>query len=502
VPASLLVQSARRLRVVALLYALVFGLSNPLPALLFSDERALFLASPRRWAPAAASIAMALVVALLTRHALLSQRHVVTLGLVFEVVGSFGIATAQYLDPSRYVTSAPWSGLSWVAVWMLSVTVILPSPPRHALAAALASATAVPLVTAYAVAGASAPVLSSPRFFLLVVLPYLLVVLIAYVGARLVYHLGTELQRALDVGAYRLIEPLGMGGMGEVWRAQHRLLARPAAVKVIRPAVLGGSSPERWATLHVRFEREARATSRLRSPHTIDLYDFGVAEDGAFYYVMELLEGFDLATLVERFGPVPPARAAHLLAQVCHSLAEAHAEGLVHRDIKPANVVVCRYGRDVDFVKVLDFGLVTSTREAADGHTAASALAAAGGTPAFMAPEQALAADVVDGRADIYSVGCLGYWLVTGQVVFAAPTPLATIVAHTQEAPAPPSRRTELMVPEGFDRLILACLAKHPDDRPRDAEALAAGFLSLPLRNDWPVSAARQWWDLHAPPRA
>jgi eukaryotic-like serine/threonine-protein kinase len=316
-PAELLAESARRLRIVALLYAFVFFMSDPLQAILFSDERARFLTMPIRWAPSTISIATALVVAALTWNRRVAVETLLMLGLVFEVVGSFGIAAAQFLDASRYAGDSPWVGLSWVAVWMSSFTVIIPSPPRRALAAALASAASVPLMVGFVIAMNLTPVRLSPlRFFFVFVLPYLLVVLIAYVGARVVYKLGTELNRARELGSYQLVERLGEGGMGEVWRAKHRFLARPAAIKLMRPEMLGGSSVERQS-LSMRFEREAQATASMRSPHTIELYDFGVADDGSFYYVMEFLDGFDLQALIDQFGPIPPERTVHLLTQVC-----------------------------------------------------------------------------------------------------------------------------------------------------------------------------------------
>jgi serine/threonine-protein kinase len=478
----------------------VFFMSNPFTAILFPDERVEFLSSILRWGPSAASISAALVVAALTWNRRIAIETVLIVGLLFEVVGSFGIAAAQYLDVNRYATAPPWGGLSWVAVWMLGFTVMIPSPPRWALLAALASASAVPTVVALAIVADPGPIGVSPlRFFLLVVLPYLLVVLIAYVGARLVYRLGTELKRARELGAYRLVERLGEGGMGEVWRAQHRLLARPAAVKLMRPEVRD-ADPNRQAELHARFEREAQATSSLRSPHTIQLYDFGVADDGAFYYVMELLDGFDLQSLIERFGPIPPARAVHLLRQVCHSLAEAHAEGLIHRDIKPANVYVCRYGREVDFVKVLDFGLVKPVAERRPdvGITANHTV---GGTPAFMSPEQVLGTEAIDGRSDIYAFGCLGYWLLTGQTVFTGRTAMEAVVQHTQAKPVPPSERTELEIPDALDRLILTCLEKSPDDRPATADAVAERLSAIVTRAEWTPEDARRWWDVHHPAR-
>ena len=498
-PPELLAQSARRLRIVALLYAFVFFMSDPLQAILFADERAAFLSSLLRWVPSTISISIALLVAVLTGNRRISFEALLTLGLVFEVVASFGIAAAQYLDPSRYIDAPPWAGLSWVAVWMASFTVIIPSPPRRALAAAFASAASVPLVVGFVIFTGLAPIeISALRFFVLLVLPYLLVVLIAYVGARVVYNLGTELKRAQELGSYQLVERLGEGGMGEVWRAKHRFLARPAAIKLMRPETLGGTGLQR-EMLRSRFEREAQATASMRSPHTIELYDFGVAEDGSFFYVMEFLDGFDLQVLIDRFGPIPVERAVHLLMQVCESLAEAHAEGLIHRDVKPANVYVCRYGRDVDFVKVLDFGLVKSQNETTGGAAHLTQNQAIGGTPSFMSPEQVLSGGELDGRSDIYSIGCLGYWLVTGRLVFTGRTVMETLLQHTQATPVPPSQRTELPIPDAFDQLILDCLAKNPDDRPATADVLAQRLAAVQTSSVWTREQAHQWWGMHHP---
>jgi serine/threonine-protein kinase len=498
-PPKLLAQSARRLRVLALQYAFVFFMSDPLVAIVFADQRAAFLRSPLRWAPSLVSIVSALTVAGLTARRRISLAALLDIGLIFEIIGSFGIAAAQYLDPSRYVEGPPWAGLSWVAVWMIGYTIVVPSRPGRALAAALASASSVPIVLGIAMSQGFVPFHLSPlQFVFAVIVPYLLVVGVAYIGARIVYSLGAELKRAQELGSYQLVERLGQGGMGEVWRARHRLLARPAAIKLIRPAVLGGSSFERQSQLRMRFEREAQATASLRSPHTIALYDFGVADDGSFYYVMELLDGFDLETLVNRFGPVEVERAIRVLLQICDSLGEAHAQGLIHRDIKPANVYLCRYGRDVDFVKVLDFGLVktggaehqTEVNLTRDHHP--------GGTPAFMAPEQVLGHDPVDARSDIYAVGCLAYWLVTGQLVFSGRTAMETMLQHVQNQPVPPSQRTELRVPEALDQLILSCLAKNPNDRPASVDVLAARLRQVETV-EWPSALVRTWWDTHRP---
>jgi serine/threonine-protein kinase len=285
--------------------------------------------------------------------------------------------------------------------------------------------------------------------------------------------------------------------MGEVWRAEHRLLTRPAAIKLIRPDSDDAPGSRRHEEMRARFSREAQSTASMRSPHTIEVYDFGTAGDGTFYYVMELLEGFTMEALVERFGPLPAERVIHLMSQVCMSLGEAHEEGLIHRDIKPANVFVCRYGRQVDFVKVLDFGMVKTRSESME--TQLTGEQAVLGTPAFMAPEQVLGNRVVDGRADLYAAGCLAYWLLTGQLVFTGSTAMEVMLQHAHEAPVPPSMRTELAIPPGLDDLVLACLAKDPAKRPASAEHLAEALASIPGASPWTTQAARDWWDRHQP---
>lgn len=216
---------------------------------------------------------------------------------------------------------------------------------------------------------------------------------------------------------------------------------------------------------------------------------------------MELLDGFDLETLVKRFGPVPAERAIKLLIQVCHSLGEAHSRGLIHRDIKPANVYACRYGRDVDFVKVLDFGMVKSQRDGDDALTKLTVGDALCGTPAFMAPEQVIGNRLVDARTDLYGVGCLAYWLVTGQLVFTGQKTMQVLMQHAQAVPVPPSARSEMEVPPVLDDIILACLAKNPDERPASADALAEALASIVTGSPWTRERAQQWWDVHHPQR-
>ena len=308
-------------------------------------------------------------------------------------------------------------------------------------------------------------------------------------------------RRAREFGSYRLVKLLGRGGMGEVWRAEHHLLARPAAIKLIRAEKLGSVGQEmdggeaRRATLR-RFAREAQATALLHSAHTIQLYDFGVSDVGVFYYVMELLDGFDLDTLVDRFGPLPWSRAVHLLRQVCDSLAEAHLQGLIHRDIKPANIYVCRYGRDADFVKVLDFGLVKSHRENEAPDASATGHGEFMGTPSCMAPEQVVTDRPVDGRADIYALGCVAYWLLTGKDVFDGSTAFEVMAHHLHTLPAPPSKRTDQPVPPALDAVILACLEKNPSSRPQTADELARE-LERCAGDAWSPQLAQTWWEEH-----
>jgi hypothetical protein len=503
-PADVLAQSARRLRVLCLLYAFVFFMSRFFTALFFPEGRADLLSGPAEWAPGAVAIAVALVVAALTRIPQIPLPWVMHIGLGFEVVGSYGIAAAEFSDPSTIDFNTRFLGLSWVAVWTLLYAVVVPNRPRRTAVAALASVSAVPVVIGLVVATHPTPGVTFTKFFFGLVFPYLLVAMMAYVGSRVLYSLGEEVARARELGGYRLVERLGAGGMGEVWRAEHYVLARPAAIKLVRPEALGASEPARRREAQERFEREAQATAMMRSPHTVELYDFGMANDGTFYYVMELLDGFDFEALVQRFGPVPAERVVHYLTQLCHSLGEAHGEGLIHRDIKPANVFVCRYGREVDFVKVLDFGMVKSQREGRVEETQLTADHAVLGTPAFMAPEQVLGHRPVDGRTDLYAVGCLAYWLIAGRPVFEGGTAMEVMMQHAQAAPSTPSAHTELQVPEALDRLVLDCLAKDPEDRPATADLLAERLGAIELPSAWTASRAREWWDRHHPaaPRA
>jgi serine/threonine-protein kinase len=502
-PPDLLAEAVERLRVSALLYALAYFLAGFLPALVAPESRARLVDDPAQWAPRVLSIGAALALAWLLSRRGLSARLKLYAGLGFEVLGSLGIAVVEYqsvISPIIQRDSRSGGfGLSWVAAFVLLFSVVVPLPPRIMLVSTALSVATVPLVYAAGVALGSNPPLGPGEFFFALVFPYFVILVMSYVGSRTVYRLGAEVREARELGSYRLVRRLGEGGMGEVWRAQHRMLARPAAIKLIRPEVLGARDAGSRDLLLRRFEREAQATALMLSPHTIALYDFGVADDGTFYYVSELLDGFDLDQLVRQFGPVPAERAVHFLRQVCASLGEAHEAGLIHRDVKPANLYVCRYGRQVDFIKVLDFGLVKRGPEPDAGAGELTADGGPSGTPAYMSPEQALTEQRVDARSDLYAVGCVAYWLLTGTLVFRGTTTMETIVMHVNREPEPPSRRTGLPIPAELEAIVLACLAKKPEDRPQTAEQLAERLAAVPLGQEWTGERAREWWDRHRP---
>jgi len=332
-------------------------------------------------------------------------------------------------------------------------------------------------------------------------IPVLICVGVAWAISYRVFLLARDVSKARRLGSYQLSERIGAGGMGEVWRARHKLLARPAAVKLIRPESLGKNGDTASAsTVLRRFEREAQATAMLTSPHSIVLYDFGVADDGMFYYVMELLEGRDLKTLVQESGPVPPERAVHFLRAVCDSLADAHHRGLIHRDVKPANIFTCRRGRDLDFIKVLDFGLVKTLTQEGETLSQLTGTNATSGTPGFMAPEMVTGESPVDGRADLYALGCVGYWLLSGQLVFDGKSPMAILVQHVREEPPALKSRTEIDVPPRLEEILRMCLAKDPAERPATAHELGRMLsevaATLPA---WTDDRAEKWWRTNLP---
>ena len=492
-PPELMAEAAWRLGWVGLLYSagVFFGYFGRRAVLTWSGT----LEAGWRAGDAisAAAAVMGIAVYLVARHSALRPARVVDLGLAFQVAGAFGIAAGGYWSGSPPLASTALTMVPTECVWIIVYPLVVPNAPAKVLVSSLLAASMRPAAIA-AASVVSRSVIVAPATLASFLLSDYLAALVAYAVARIVHRSNVRLKHAREIGSYELLEPIGEGGMGEVWRARHRLLARPAALKLIRKDVLGSSQRSRDAMVQ-RFEREARDTARLGSTHTIDIYDFGVTETGDFYYVMELLDGISLERFVELFGPMEPARTVHLISQVCHSLGEAHALGLVHRDIKPANIFMCRLGPDYDFIKVLDFGLVKHLDKRAGQMLTVEGTTA--GTPEYMAPEIALGRTDADGRADLYSLGCVAYFLLTGQPVFSGDSAIATALAHVNEPPAPPSARSEFQIPPELDAVIVQCLSKNPSDRPSTAADLSCRLLGTEPRDAWTEDAARAWWELH-----
>ncbi len=297
--------------------------------------------------------------------------------------------------------------------------------------------------------------------------------------------------RTREADMYRLVDKIGAGGMGEIWRAQHRRLSRTAAIKLIRPDLLGNDRESVAATI-CRFELEAKSTAQLRSPNTVEVYDFGTTQNGTFYYVMEYLDGLDLAQLVDQFGPLPAARAIYLLEQVCQSLGDAHDNRLIHRDVKPANIFASRMGTAYDHVKVLDFGLARPIEQTDVGGISEPDRVL--GTPGYMAPELVTDSGQVDARVDVYAVGCVGYFLLTGDMVFDAENAMAMAIAHATEEPSSPTQSTDNPVPADLETIVMRCLAKRPDDRYADCHELARALRGCAAHGEWTSEHARAWW--------
>ncbi len=510
-PPDVLRDASRRLGWAALVYSVTFFLAffgssyffhgGPLGDAVVApmDQKNMLLPT----IVAAVSIAMGVAVFVLSRYSRMAPAKLLDLGLAFAVIGALGISMSELWNAfpvwrEDVFGTVNYMGIPWECAWIIAFPVLAPNTPTKTLLASLAAASMGFVTVALSRAfGPMSPDVPMSVFVVYFAFSTYLCAGIAYVASRVIYRYGKHLSEAREIGSYQLEKPLGHGGMGEVWVAWHRLLARPAALKLMRPEVLV-SRVDR-TTIVRRFEREARATAALKSKHTVDIYDFGTTEDGNFYYVMELLDGLDLSELVDRFGALPAGRVIYLLRQACHSLGDAHDAGLVHRDMKPSNLLTCHLGPDYDFVKVLDFGLVAlrgthfgdATELTVEGQTA--------GTPAFMPPEVARGAADIDRRADIYALGCVAYWLMTGQRLFSDDSPLAVIAHHLQTAPIPPSRRSELDVPADLEQVVLSCLEKDRALRPNDAWELEMRLAACDSAATWDEGKAREWWKIHLP---
>jgi serine/threonine-protein kinase len=485
---SLLQTAVTRLGQIGLFGALSF-LSYVLWALLLGRAR---VGSSFGTALGVALAGVALSVALLgvTRLRKIPPQNVADLGNVYLFLTCLLLGVLRHSQPSS--SGELLRQVSPVVIPLLAYGALIPTVPGKALVIMLFGAAMDPLGLMLMRAHTH----YDARELVVVLASPLVAALVAQQVSKVVHHLTEGIVKAREVGSYKLVERLGVGGMAEVWRANHRMLRRPAAIKLIRPKVLIDHGPADSERLLRLFTREVRTTASLRSPHTIQIYDFGITQEGAFYYVMELLDGIDLMTLVERYGPQPAERVASLMRQVCHSLREAHARAFVHRDIKPANVLVCAVGGDFDFVKVLDFGLVL------DRHLTSEELEDEKqfvGTPAVMAPEMLRFQAPVDARADLYALGCVGYWLLTGKRVFEAQTRADMLVMHAHQKPVPPSKRLDRPIHPGLEALVMQCLEKNPNKRPQTAHELSEALGALQFPHAWTDERAALWWKQNRP---
>lgn len=309
---------------------------------------------------------------------------------------------------------------------------------------------------------------------------------LAVYSSFLVNSLRAELHHARKFGQYQLRRKIGSGGMGEVYLAEHSLLKRPCALKLIRPEA--GADPLALA----RFEREVQSSAKLAHHNTIEIYDFGHSDDGTFYYVMEFLHGMSLADMVNEYGPLPPGRVIYLFRQACTGLAEAHGLGLVHRDLKPGNLFIAVLGGESDVAKVLDFGLVKITES--PGATTLTAELTVSGTPLYMAPEQAAADRSLDARADIYALGAMMYHALTGRPPFQGDNPFDVMIAHARDPVVPPSE-VRPGIPEDLEQVVLRCLAKKPADRYPTVKALKEALAACSSASEWGPNRADAWWE-------
>lgn len=440
---------------------------------------------------AGVSVLISLLLFFYARRGDRDPRGILNLGQGYMVFTALALGLTFHWAPmSASQSVAPV--ISWIGAVVLMFAAVVPSTPARTFVAGFIAVSMSPIAMWIARARGLWN-FDSPFDALLMHYPDYLLLGVAVVISHVVTGLGQQVARAREMGSYQLGELLGKGGMGEVYHARHRMLARPAAIKLIRPEVIGGSDPAAAQLATTRFRREAETAASLRSPHTVELYDFGVTDDQTLYFVMELLEGLTLESLVRRHGPLPPGRVVHILRQVCASLEEAHVRGLVHRDIKPANIHLGRVGLVDDFVKVLDFGLVKPISDTSIEHSLATQAGLVIGTPGYMAPEMALSG-TVDGRADVYSLGCVAYYLLAGVQVFEGETVMQVFAQHLQAVPTPPSQRGPHSVPPALEQIVLSCLAKKPDDRPQTAAELDRRLAIADVKL-WTDAEARQWWE-------
>jgi eukaryotic-like serine/threonine-protein kinase len=375
-----------------------------------------------------------------------------------------------------------------IAHFTMMRAVIVPSSPARTLIVAIVLVVPVAVVTYGYYVSAARRDLPPPWVYTLVLCAWgTASTVMSTLASYTIFGLRQRVREATKLGQYTLEQKIGEGGMGIVYRARHAMLRRPTAVKLLPPERAGEQNL-------ARFEREVQLTSLLTHPNTIAIYDYGRTPDGVFYYAMEYLDGIDLEELVERDGPQTPGCVVHILEQVAGALAEAHAARLIHRDIKPANVLLCERGGAPGVAKVVDFGLVKYDRPESPTNPALSTVNAIMGTPLYLSPEAIAQPAAIDARSDLYSLGALAYFLLTGQHVFDAPTVVEVCGHHLHTAPTPPSERLGRPLPADLERVVLACLEKNPERRPQTASELGSLLAALPCRDQWTPQTALEWW--------
>lgn len=401
--------------------------------------------------------------------------------LVFDLAGmlviSIGLLLSGILADDKDANS--WSAFIWMSFSVFTRGLVVPSSwKRTALASTVGMSPALVGSALVEVVIPTAPLLVGAMVFCSIVIT------LSTLGSHVIYGLRAQVREAMQLGQYTILQKIGEGGMGTVYTARHAMLRRPTAIKLLRPERTDASTLE-------RFQKEVQLTSELTHPNTVAIYDYGRSPDGLFYYAMEFLDGIDLERLVRNWGPQPWARVVHILRQISGSLEEAHERGLIHRDIKPSNVILCKRGGIPDIAKVLDFGLVKKLDED-DGLSRADVIT---GTPAYLSPESIVRPDSVGPRSDLYSLGVVGYFLVTGELLFSGETTVEICMHHVHTTPVAPSHRSDVDIPPAFESLLLQCLAKDPEDRPRSARELRLALVDIAQNGAWTEAQAGAWWE-------
>jgi eukaryotic-like serine/threonine-protein kinase len=411
----------------------------------------------------------------------LSERALTRLDEAATIGASLGYAMMAWTMPLAWRSDQ--LVLLILNALLLGRAALVPSDPRRTAWISAASVAAVPGVAWLLFHGAPSRAISAGSAVTQATLWAAFTVVLATLISNVTFHLRRSIARVRRLGQYRILEKIGEGGMGVVYRAEHEMLKRPTAIKLLAPQSAGEQNLR-------RFEREARLTARLTNPHTVTVYDFGRTPEGAFYYVMEYLDGVDLERMVRDEGPLPSGRVLHILRQVCEALAEAHALGLIHRDIKPGNILLSEWGGEADYAKVVDFGLVKDVTAEEARITRDDVFP---GTLHYLAPETIQDGGSADPRSDLYSLGAVAYDLLTATPVFDG-RPIEVIESHLHKSPEPPSARLRRSVPAKLEGVVLACLEKDPNLRPQSAKELSERLAACDDVEPWSADEARQWW--------